>query len=129
MKNLFTLFLITYHLSDDFGNTNHVYQVPPTISEAQWCFRAMAGTEIYMKMGQFNDNSFEYVLTISMYHTIYLPLFSQDLSCPCLPLSYQWQPDIVYLPLQKDSISVNPILHRAWPSKVQVEPQNDCSVH
>ncbi|KAG1807350.1 uncharacterized protein BJ212DRAFT_1485744 [Suillus subaureus] len=66
MKDLFTLFLITYHLSDNFGNTNCVCQVPPTISKAQWCFRAMAGMEIYMKMGQFNNNSFEYVFTVSV---------------------------------------------------------------
>lgn len=79
MKDLFTLYLITYHLSDDFGNTNRVSQVPPTISEAQWCFRATAGAEIYMKMGQFDDNSFEYVFTMSIYHTMCLPLFSQDL--------------------------------------------------
>ncbi|KAG0698110.1 hypothetical protein DFH29DRAFT_878238 [Suillus ampliporus] len=59
MKDLFMLYLITYHLSDDFGNTNHICQVPPTISEAQWCFRAMAGAEIYMKIEQFNNNSFE----------------------------------------------------------------------
>ncbi|KAG2030602.1 hypothetical protein BDR03DRAFT_986972 [Suillus americanus] len=68
MKDLFTLFLITYHLSNDFGNTSRICQVPPTISEAQWCFRAMAGVEIYMKMGQYNDNSFEtYVALVCPY--------------------------------------------------------------
>lgn len=111
MKDLFTLFLITYHLSDDFGNTNRVSQVPPTISEAQWCFRATAGAEIYMKMDQFNDNSFEYIFIMSMYHTLYLLLFSQDLSSSRTPLSCRRQPNSLYLPPPKDGISVGPILH------------------
>ncbi|KAG1744239.1 hypothetical protein EDB19DRAFT_1827120 [Suillus lakei] len=67
MKDLFMLFRITYHLSNNFGNTNNVSQVPPTISEAQWCFWAMAAAEIYMKIVQFNDNSFEFALPLKKF--------------------------------------------------------------
>jgi hypothetical protein len=63
-KDLFTLFLITYHLSDNFGNTSRVSQVPPTISQAQWCFRATAAGEIMIKMPQYDDNSFLFVFRV-----------------------------------------------------------------
>ncbi|KAG1720862.1 uncharacterized protein EDB91DRAFT_1088677 [Suillus paluster] len=59
MKDLFTLFLVTYHLSDDYGNTNRAPQVPPTISQAQWCFRATAAYEIMEKMPYHENNSFK----------------------------------------------------------------------
>lgn len=59
MKDLFTLFLLTYHLSDDHGNTNRAHQVPPTISQAQWCFRATAAYEIMQMMSYYENNSFK----------------------------------------------------------------------
>ncbi|KAG1855080.1 hypothetical protein C8R48DRAFT_776481 [Suillus tomentosus] len=59
MKDLFTLFLLTYHLSDDHGNTNRASQVPPTISQAQWCFRATAAYEIMQMMPYHENNSFK----------------------------------------------------------------------
>lgn len=58
-KDLFTLFLLTYHLSDDHGNTNRASQVPPTISQAQWCFRATAAYEIMQMMPSHENNSFK----------------------------------------------------------------------
>jgi hypothetical protein len=59
MKDLFTLFLLTYHLTDDYGNTSRASQVPPTISQAQWCFRATAAYEIMLQMPYYDNNSFK----------------------------------------------------------------------
>jgi hypothetical protein len=58
MKDLFTLFLLTYHLTDDYGNTSRASQVPPTISQAQWCFRATGAYEIMLQMPFYDNNSF-----------------------------------------------------------------------
>ncbi|KAH0827765.1 hypothetical protein J3R83DRAFT_3379 [Lanmaoa asiatica] len=48
-RDLFTLFLVAYHLRDDAGNTTKASAVPPNISTAQWCFRATAILEVLSK--------------------------------------------------------------------------------
>jgi hypothetical protein len=58
-KDLLTLFLVVYHLTDDYGNTSHASQVPPTISAIQWCFRATGAQETKRLMQFNNGNSFQ----------------------------------------------------------------------
>ena len=48
-KDLFTLFLLAYHLRDDARNTTRVSAIPPHISSIQWCLRASAVWEILDK--------------------------------------------------------------------------------
>jgi hypothetical protein len=48
-----------YHLTDNYGNTSRASQVPTTISQAQWCFRATAAYEIMLQMPYYDNNSFK----------------------------------------------------------------------
>ncbi|KAH7908979.1 hypothetical protein BJ138DRAFT_1103052 [Hygrophoropsis aurantiaca] len=57
-KDPVTLFLVTYHLTDDYGNTSRVALVPPSIAQLQWCFRATAALEIIHALPRFDNNSF-----------------------------------------------------------------------
>lgn len=55
-KDTFVLFLISFHLVDNRGQLNPVGRIPPTISQAQWCFRATAAHEIMLRMSEYNDD-------------------------------------------------------------------------
>ena len=58
-KDLFTLFLVAYHLTDNHGNTSRISQVPPTISAAQWCFRACGVHQTKKHMHECDEDSFK----------------------------------------------------------------------
>lgn len=55
-------FLIAYHLSDDFGGFVNPTAVPPTLSKIQWCLRATAVREIWLKKADYPTKDMGYVL-------------------------------------------------------------------
>ena len=57
-KDLLTLFLLTYHLKDDSGNTTRVSAIPPNISAIQWCLRATAVKEICSNASVYAGDTF-----------------------------------------------------------------------
>ena len=54
----FLRFLVAFHLQDDRGTFSKVTLIPPTISKAQWAFRATAAHEIKLRKGEFNGDCF-----------------------------------------------------------------------
>ena len=57
-KDLLTLFLLTYHLKDDSGNTTRVSAIPPNISAIQWCLRATMVKEISANAALYEGDTF-----------------------------------------------------------------------
>ena len=58
-KDLFTLFLLAYHLRDDAGNTTRVSAIPPHISSIQWCLRASVVREILDKAPLYDGDTYK----------------------------------------------------------------------
>ncbi|KAH0826845.1 hypothetical protein J3R83DRAFT_4377 [Lanmaoa asiatica] len=58
-KDLLTLFLLSYHLRDDSGNTTRVSAIPPNISAVQWCLRATAVKEICNNVSCYGGDTFQ----------------------------------------------------------------------
>ena len=61
-RDLFTLFLLAYHLKDDVGNMTKASVVTPNISAAQWCLRATTVGELLQKANLYNGDTFKYIL-------------------------------------------------------------------
>ncbi|KZS99373.1 uncharacterized protein LAESUDRAFT_765617 [Laetiporus sulphureus 93-53] len=55
-KDLFSIFLIAYHLRDDHGNMHATARITPNISKVQWCFRATAAQETLYRSVHHNNN-------------------------------------------------------------------------
>ena len=58
-KDLFTLFLLAYHLRDDARNTTRVSTIPPHISSIQWCLRVSAVREILDKAPLYDGDMYK----------------------------------------------------------------------
>ena len=58
-KDLLTLFLLSYHLKDDSGNTTRVSAIPSNISAIQWCLRATVVREISQKASLYDGDTFQ----------------------------------------------------------------------
>jgi hypothetical protein len=54
----FLRFLVAFHLQDNRGTFSKVTLIPPTISKAQWAFRATAAHEIKQRKAEFNGDCF-----------------------------------------------------------------------
>jgi len=61
-KDPFRLFLIAVHLQDDHGTFSRTPLIPPTISKAQWGFRATCAEEVKIRKEEFQGNCFKCVL-------------------------------------------------------------------
>ncbi|KAG9311149.1 hypothetical protein JVU11DRAFT_8215 [Chiua virens] len=58
-KDLFSLFLLVYHLRDDAGNMTKASAIPPNISAVQWCLRATAVAELLQKADLYDGDTFK----------------------------------------------------------------------
>jgi hypothetical protein len=122
-RDLFTLFLLVYHLTDDSGNTTHISAVPPNISAAQWCFRATTTFQVLDNAKKYEGDTFTYVWSLlsppSFLTSIHIPALFK----PCQGSHNRRPSHPLHSFASEACIVLQLIIYGSWPPSVHMGHQ------